>query len=266
MTKSQNVAAQSGMTLAEHLRELRNRLVKSALAILIATITVWTRFADIFGVIRKPYDLVASTNAVLALTGITSGFSLQLRVSLAAGVVLSAPIWLFQIWRFIAPGLHGNERKWAYIFSGVATPLFIGGVALAYQIMPRMLKVLFEFTPTQVSNVTSVDAYLSFFMQLCLFFGIGFLLPLVLVLLNFVGVLTGSKIASAWRWIILGSFVFGAVATPNGDPIGMTFVALPMIALSAIALGIALLNDRRRARIAKATGTDQWTDDQVSPL
>ncbi|MEY4312117.1 MAG: Sec-independent protein translocase protein TatC, partial [Actinomycetota bacterium] len=216
--------ASGAMTLAQHLRELRNRIVKSALAILVGTILVWQQFARIFSVIREPFDHVANDSTVLALTGVTSGFSMQLRVSLATGVVLTAPIWLYQIWRFIAPGLRGNEKKWAYIFAGIATPLFLSGVALAYAVMPRMLKVLFEFTPSDVSNFTSVDAYLSFFLQLAMFFGIGFLLPLVLVGLNFSGILTGSKIASAWRWIILGSFVFGAVATPNGDPIGMTIV------------------------------------------
>ena len=254
------------MTLAEHLRELRNRIVRSAIVILLGTILVWQKFQDIFAVIRGPFDQVAGSNTVLALTGVTSGFSMQLRISLAAGVVLTSPFWLFQIWRFIAPGLHGNEKKWAYVFASVATPLFLSGIALAYAVMPRMLKVLFEFTPAEVSNVTSVDLYLSFFLQLVLFFGIGFLLPLILVLLNFTGILTGSKIASAWRWIILGSFVFGAVATPNGDPIGMTIVAIPMILLSAIALAIALLNDRRRARIAKKTGTNQWSDTQQSPI
>lgn len=259
-------SASSAMTLVEHLRELRNRIVKSAIAILIGTVAVWVKFPEIFAVIRNPFDQLTSDNAILALTGVTSGFSLQLRVSLSAGLVLSSPVWLFQIWRFIAPGLHGNERKWAYIFAGIATPLFLSGVALAYAVMPRMLDILFEFTPSEVENVTSVDAYLSFFLQLTLFFGIGFLLPLILVLLNFSGILTGAKIAAAWRWIILGSFVFGAVATPNGDPVGMTIVAIPMIVLSAIALGVALLNDRRRRRIAKETGTDQWSDSEISPL
>ena len=254
------------MTLAEHLRELRNRLAKSALAVLVGSVVVWSEFSFIFGVIRGPFDEVAGDNAQLALTGVTSGFSLQLRLSLYAGLLLTSPIWLYQLWRFISPGLHRNEKKWAYIFAGLATPLFLAGVSLAYFVMPRMLKVLFDFTPAEVTNVTSVDLYLSFFLQLTLFFGIGFLLPLILVALNFAGILTGAKIAAAWRWIILGSFVFGAVATPNGDPVGMTIVAIPMILLSALALGVALLNDRRRARIAKKIGTDQWSDDQQSPL
>ena len=246
---------QGAMTLAEHFSELRKRLVRSALALIVCTIAVWNQFSEIFAVIRAPYDSVQGlgSNAVLALTGITSGFSLQLRVSLAAAFVLSSPIWIYQLWRFISPGLKRNERKWAYAFTAVAVPLFSCGVVLAYYVMPRMLDILFEFTPSDVENVTSVESYLSFFLHLTLFFGIGFLLPLVLVTLNFAGILSGERLKASWRWLILGGFVFGAVATPNGDPLAMTFVALPMIAMSFIAVGIALINDRRRERQAEAS-------------
>jgi sec-independent protein translocase protein TatC len=111
-----------------------------------------------------------------------------------------------------------------------------------------MLDILFTFTPSDVQNVTSVESYLSFFLTLVLFFGIGFLLPLILVSLNIAGILSGVRLRDSWRWLILGSFVFGAVATPNGDPLAMTFVAIPMIGLSFIAVGIALINDKRRQR------------------
>jgi sec-independent protein translocase protein TatC len=243
-----------GMTLLEHFSELRKRLVRSAIALLVCTVLVWREFETIFALIRAPYDSVqgVGSNAILALTGVTSGFSLQLKVSLAAAAVVSSPIWIFQIWRFISPGLKRNERKWAYSFTAVAVPLFTAGVLLAYFVMPRMLDILFTFTPSDVQNVTSVDSYLSFFLTLVLFFGIGFLLPLVLVTLNFAGILSGARMRAAWRWLILGSFVFGAVATPNGDPLAMTFVALPMIFLSVIAVGIALFNDKRRDRALAA--------------
>jgi len=246
-------STQGAMTLAEHFTELRKRLVRSALALIVCTIAVWNQFSDIFAVIRQPYDSVqvAGSTAILALTGVTSGFSIQLRVSLAAGFVLSSPIWIYQLWRFISPGLKRHERKWAYVFTSVAVPLFSCGVLLAYYVMPRMLGILFEFTPTDVQNVTSVESYLSFFLHLTLFFGLGFLLPLILVTLSFAGILSGERLKSAWRWLILGSFVFGAVATPNGDPLAMTFVALPMIAMSFCAVGIALFNDRRRLRAAE---------------
>jgi sec-independent protein translocase protein TatC len=242
--------AKGSMTLAEHFGELRKRLVRSSLALILCTIAVWNQFSDIFSLIRAPYDSVqgVGTSAILALTGVTSGFSLQLRVSLSTAFVLSSPVWIYQLWRFISPGLKQNERKWAYVFTAVAVPLFASGVVLAYNVMPRMLDILFEFTPSDVENVTSVESYLSFFLHLTLFFGIGFLLPLVLVTLNFAGILSGEALKSAWRWLVLGSFVFGAIATPNGDPLAMTFVALPMIALSFIAVGIALMNDRRRRR------------------
>jgi sec-independent protein translocase protein TatC len=251
MTKSSASAEKTGaMTLAEHFRELRRRLVRSALALIICVIAIWNQFTSIFSLIRQPYDSVqvAGSNATLALTGVTSGFSLQLRVSLSAAVVLSSPIWIYQLWRFISPGLKRNERKWAYAFTAVAVPLFVSGVLLAYYVMPRMLVALFGFTPADVENVTSVESYLSFFLHLTLFFGIGFLLPLILLTLNLAGILSGQRLRAAWRWLILGSFVFGAVATPNGDPLAMTFVAIPMIALSFLAVGIALLNDRRRTR------------------
>ena len=256
------------MTLPEHLRELRSRLVKSALAILAGTFGVWNQFPLFFDLIRRPFEQIKGDhpNAILALTGVTSGFSLQLRVSLAVAVVVASPIWLFQIWRFISPGLHRNEKKWAFSFTLVAAPLFISGIALAYMVMPQMLNVLYTFTPADVSNVTSVDSYLSFFFHLTVFFGIGFLLPVVLVMLNIVGILSAKRLLNSWRWIILASFVFGAVATPSGDPLGMTFVALPMMVLSFIALVIASLNDRRKARKSQTAGTSQWADDEISPL
>jgi sec-independent protein translocase protein TatC len=148
--------------------------------------------------------------------------------------------------------LKQHERKWAYTFTAIAVPLFSSGVLLAYYVMPRMLAILFGFTPSNVENVTSVESYLSFFLHLTLFFGVGFLLPLILVTLNFAGILSGERLKSAWRWLILGSFIFGAIATPNGDPLAMTFVALPIIALSFTAVAIALVNDRRRERAFEA--------------
>lgn len=260
------MTAAGSMTLGEHLIELRGRVVRSAIAVLVATLLVWNEYQFFFGFIRRPYDSVQGQGAQLMLTGVTSGFSLQLKVAVAVGIVIASPVWLFQMWRFIAPGLHRHERRWAYAFTAVAVPLFAAGTALSYHAMPRMLSVLFEFTPNGVSNMTSVDLYITFFLQMTLFFGVGFLLPLVISALNFVGMLSGARIRASWRYIILGSFVFGAVATPNGDPFGMTVVALPMIALSFLAMGVALLNDRRRARRAAATGTDQWADDVQSEL
>lgn len=258
----------AAMPISDHLNELRKRIVRSALAILVSALVVWNFYPYFFAVIRRPFDAVHADhpNAILALPGVTSGFSMQLRVTLAVAILVASPIWLYQVWRFIAPGLHAYERKWAYVFTAVAVPLFAAGVALAYAVMPQMLNVLFSFTPDDVSNVTSVENYISFFLQIVVFFGVGFLLPLVLVMLNFAGILTGARIKASWRWIVLGSFMFGAIATPNGDPVGMTVIAVPMILLTCIAMSIALVNDKRRAKRKSQTGTDQWSDDEISPI
>ncbi len=258
----------SAMPISEHLNDLRKRIVRSSLAILIAAVSVWNFYPYFFEIIRRPFDLIHDKhpNAILALPGVTSGFSMQLRVTLAVAVVISSPMWLYQMWRFIAPGLHAHERRWAYVFTAVAVPLFASGVALAYFVMPQMLDVLFQFTPDDVSNVTSVESYISFLLQIVVFFGVGFLLPLLLVMLNFAGILTGQRIRTSWRWIILGSFMFGAIATPNGDPVGMTVIAVPMIALTCVAMGIALANDKRRLKKQENQGTNQWSDDEASPL
>lgn len=254
------------MPLAQHLREFRTRLFRGALSIFAGSALAWTKYKSVFAALRRPFDEVAGANTVLALPGITSGFSLQLKVVLAAGLVIASPIWLYQLWRFISPGLKNHERRWAIIFTTIAVPLFFAGVALAYLVMPRTLQVLFEFTPEGVANFTNVENYIGFFLQIEIFFGLAFLLPLVLVMLNFTGVLSGARIKSSWRWIIFLSFVFGAIATPSGDPVGMTIVAVPMILMSLLAMLIALANDRRRLRRAKGSGTNQWNDNEASPL
>ena len=178
----------------------------------------------------------------------TSGLALQLRIVVVGGILLSSPIWLFQIWRFVVPGLHKHERKWAYLFTFLAVPLFLAGCILGYAILPATLEALYGFTPANVSNVTNIDSYISFTLHLTLFFGIGFVIPLLLVMLNFIGLLSARRIWKSWRWIVVGSFFFGAIATPNGDPIGMTIIAIPMMGLSLIAATVATLADSRRNR------------------
>ena len=180
-----------------------------------------------------------------------------------AGLVLSAPVWLYQLWRFVTPGLHRNERRWAVGFAAVATPLFLAGVALAYTVLPYGLQILLGFTPENVENIVSVDRYLSFFIRTILVFGVGFLVPLLLVLLNFAGVLPGRQLLGWWRWIIIIVIVFAAVATPTGDPINLMLLAGPILVLVMIAVGIALLNDKRRAR--RTRGSTRARTTPISP-
>ena len=262
------------MPLTHHLRELRNRLFKSALAILAGMVVGWIYYPQIFAWISAPFtSIIAEAKAdghdiTLALTGVADPFVLQIQLSAVTGVVLAAPIWLYQLWRFVTPGMHGHERRWAIGFAAAATPLFAAGVALAYVVLPYGLQVLFGFTPDGVENIVSVDKYLSFFIRTVLIFGVGFLVPLLLVLLNFAGVLAGGKLVGWWRWIILSVLLFSAVATPTGDPINLLLLAVPILILVVIAVGICLLNDRRRARRDRRDGYDysSLSDDEASPL
>ena len=263
------------MPLTGHLRELRSRLVKSALAIAVGMVVGWMYYAQIFAWLSKPFNSVIEQAraegrmVTLALTGVADPFVLQLQISAVAGLVVSSPIWLYQLWRFITPGLHRHEKRWSVAFVAVAVPLFGAGVFLAYTVLPYGLQILFGFTPDNVENIVSVDKYLSFFIRMILIFGAGFLAPLILVALNFAGVLPGRKLLSWWRWIIFITCLFAAVATPTGDPINLLLLAVPVLLLLAIAVAICLLNDRRRDRRRRRSGDmeiEELDDDTISPL
>jgi len=263
----------AAMPLNAHLRELRSRLLKSGVAIALGMVIGWVYYTQIFGWISAPFnDVVAQAKAqgreiTLALTGVADPFVLQLQVAAVAGIILSSPVWLYQLWRFITPGLHSHERRWGFGFVLVATPLFAAGVWMAYSVLPVGLNLLFGFTPDGVANIVSVDRYLSFFLRMILVFSVGFIAPLVLVALNMAGILTGKRLLSWWRWIIFVVFIFAAVATPTGDPINMALLATPILLLVTIAIIFSMLNDRRRAR-KRRREPDYSTlaDDELSPL
>lgn len=270
MPRQKNRSA--AMPLSDHLRELRSRLIKSALAIAVGMVVGWIFYPEIFGALSAPFEQAVADvkgsgrQVTLALTGVTDPFVLQIQVSALTGLILAAPIWLYQLWRFVTPGLHRHERKWALGFAAVATPLFAAGAFLAYTVLPVGLELLLGFTPDGVENIVSVDRYLSFFIRIVIVFGVGFLLPLLFILLNFAGVLTGKRLMSWWRWIIFLVFVFAAVATPTGDPINLILLAAPILLLMAGAMAIAVLNDRRRAKRRPLEWSEDLSDDEASPL
>lgn len=256
------------MPLTEHLRELRSRLVRSLLAVVVGMVAAWIEYPALFALLRRPFDQVVEQShqqeILLALNGVADPFTLQMQVAGVGGVVLAMPVWLYQLWRFITPGLHRNERRWALGFVAAAVPLFGLGAWLAYSVMPVGLQVLFGFTPDGVQNIISVDRYMAFFFQMLLVFGVGFLIPLLLVVLNLAGMVRGRTMLSWWRGIVLGTMVFGAVATPTGDPVNMTILTLPILLLIFGAIGIALLHDRRLRKQGRLD--PEWADDEASDL
>ena len=265
-------ASNGSMTLRAHLRELRNRTIKSTLAILIAAVFTWIWYDQLFSLLRRPFDDLYGPNGAgthnyqLTLNGITDAFALKLQIVFVSALVLAAPVWLYQFWRFVTPGLHRHERRWALGFASAAVPLFFGGIAMGYYVLPNAMKLLIGFTPAHVSNFVNTTVYLTFVIKFLLVFGAGFVMPAVLVLLNFAGVLPASLMARQWRVIVFGIFVFAAVAAPTPDPWTMLLLALPLCGLFAIAWGVASLNDRRKRRRSTEADYGQWADDQLSPM
>lgn len=239
------------MPLAEHLRELRRRLVWSVGIITLALIPAWMYYNQVFTFLLQPMkDLLGEQpgEVELFLGGVSDPFTLQIQVVTVTAIVVTSPFWLLQLWRFITPGLHKRERKWVYLFVTSATPLIALGVWAAYLTLPVGLQLLIGFTPSGVSNLIPVDKYFEFVFRMVLVFCVGFLIPLFLVLLNFADLIRAKTMRKWWRGVTMGVMLFGAVATPTGDPLTMLFVALPILILMVLAWGIAAVNDWRRRK------------------
>jgi sec-independent protein translocase protein TatC len=257
------------MALTDHLREFRARLIRSAL-VLVASFGVMLFFYDpLLDFISKPYyDAVATlrneVDTELVATGIGAGLLLQLKLCGVAAVVVSAPYWIYQIWAFILPGLHPNERKWSRVVAAIAGPLFFGGVALGYYVLPKGISVLIDFVPQDVTSLVDFAAYFSFVTRMLLIFGIAMEIPFFVILLNLAGVVSGKALGRYRPWIVIGVFVFAAVATPSTDPFSMLMLAIPLQILFVVAEIVARIVDRARGR--GRDSTDQWGDDEVSPI
>ncbi|MFJ8635416.1 twin-arginine translocase subunit TatC [Streptomyces sp. NPDC093568] len=267
------------MPLAEHLRELRNRLAKALLAIVIVTVVAAFFYNDIINFLTKPildsigcdqtFEQLANSSetsekcARITINGLLAPFTLALQVSLTAGIVLASPVWLYQLWAFIAPGLHKHEKKYAYAFVFTGAPLFIGGAYFAYSVLPTTAKVLIDFTPSgSIDNLLPLDDLLQLVTRMVIVFGLSFELPLLLVMLNLTGMITGRRMLGWWRAMIMGITVFAAVATPSTDPLSMLALAGPIWVLYFVATAFSLINDMRRSR-REAEGPD---DDEASDL
>ncbi|MCX4849082.1 twin-arginine translocase subunit TatC [Streptomyces sp. NBC_00893] len=259
------------MPLVEHLRELRNRLAKGMLAIVVVTIAAAFYSQALMEFLSAPVprcekglgETTGGACAVIAYTDLLSPFTTTVKVSLMAGVIIASPIWLYQLWAFVAPGLHKHERKYTYAFVAAAVPLFLGGAALAYTILPISMRVLLGITPDGSANILPMDKILDFTVRMVLIFGAAFELPLLLIMLNLTRIVTGRRMLGWWRGVVMGVFVFGAVATPTTDPVGMIALAGPIVVLYFMAVGFSLLNDKRRRR---ADPDAELDDDEASEL
>ncbi|MGP4028040.1 twin-arginine translocase subunit TatC [Actinomadura sp. 3N407] len=269
LSRSDTAAPDGRMPLLEHLRELRNRLIKAILGLVLGAIVGWILFEPIWDFLKQPYTRIPAEHCLegkcdLVVHGIFDGFFVRLKVSLMVGAVLSSPVWLYQIWAFVAPGLYNKERRWTYTFLAAAVPLFCLGAALAYLTMDKGLQIFIGLAPGDTTVLVGVQDYLGYAQAMLFIFGLTFELPLFVVMLNLVGVLTHARIRKSRRLLIFGVFVFAAIATPSQDPFTMLALALPTIVLFEVAELIAFLHDRRKAR--EPDPYEGLADDEVSPL
>ena len=261
------------MPLLDHLRELRKRVVRASLAIFIASGFGWFTYNPIITTLAKPVcDLSAAQKSgathcgSLYINGVLGPLNLQIKVALLSGVILAAPYWLYQLWAFIAPGLHKKEKRNSVLFLASATPFFAIGATLGYLVLPVAIKVLFGFTPSSLSNLVKFDDYLDFVMRIILLFGLAFELPIFLVTFNLIGFLRGTTILRPWRMWLFAITLFTAAFTPTGDPLTMMLLAVPLMILYFMAGGIALLVDKRRDKRSERIEASSSAIDAPTPI
>jgi sec-independent protein translocase protein TatC len=262
----------SRMTLLDHIKELRKRLLLALIAIMIVTIViaVWA-YHPIFNFLRHPYCEVppakraGGKNCDLIFTHPTDAFYVRLRVSLICGVLFSAPIWLYQLWAFITPGLHRHERRWTLAFIVSATLLFAAGATMAYLFLRTALNFLLGFGGHGITSLLTVTDYLSFVTHMLIIFGASFLFPLLIILLNLAGILSAKRLAKHRRVEIFLVFAFAGFVTPSGDPFTMPALALTLCLFYEGAILFAKWNDRRRSRQDEMSQFADLADTEASP-
>jgi sec-independent protein translocase protein TatC len=259
------------MPLMEHLRELRNRIVKAALALVAGMVIGLVFFHPIWGFITRPYCRAingcntSSLGHTLAVTSPLDGFYLHIKVGFVVGVILTSPIWLYQIWAFVAPGLYAREKRWTYLFLGTSVPLFLLGCWFALLVMGRGLHFLIGMVPQNTVAIFTADTYIAYFIAMILGFGLCFELPLFLVMLNQVGILSHARFKKWRRVMIFCVFVFAGIASPSPDPITMLMLGGVCVVLVETAEVIVYLHDRRRARLHPDPYAG-LADDELSPI
>ncbi|TFB54928.1 twin-arginine translocase subunit TatC [Cryobacterium sp. TMT1-62] len=243
------------MSLGQHLLELRKRLFLAAAGILVGAIVGWFLSDFVWDALREPiYAIIEAQDrtAQLNYPDITSAFDLKLKIAFYVGLVVSSPVWLFQIFAFLVPGLTRIEKQYTFGFLFTAIPLFLAGCAAGWFVLPNIVGLMTSFAPKEDAALIVAQSYLDFVLKLMIAIGVAFVLPVFIVLLNLAGVISAQSIIKSWRIAVLLITLFTAIATPAADVISMFLLAIPMVLLYFAAYGIAFLHDRRAARRARS--------------
>ncbi len=257
------------MALMDHLREVRYRLGISVAAIVVVALASIFFYNELISFVMGPYNqAVAALDRVnpgaktmVVNNGVVSPLTLAVIACSLAGVLVSSPVWMYQLWAFVAPGLVSKEKKYALGFLGAAVPLFLLGCAVGYFVWPKGIAVMLGFTPKNMGivNLLDMSSFLAMEIKIILVFGASFLLPVVLVALNLAGVVKGHQLVASRKFVIFGTFVFAAVATPSTDPFSMLALSVPMTVLYMIAEAICLRLDKRKGITEEAV--TEWSID-----
>ncbi|HEX3906721.1 MAG TPA: twin-arginine translocase subunit TatC [Mycobacteriales bacterium] len=260
------------MSLSDHLSELRHRLLISALAIITGTIVAFIFHTTLLHGLTHPYCSlphsyrIVGSRCTLFVSGVLDPFTITLKLSLYAGLIVSSPVWLYQMWKFITPGLYSHEKRYAYVFVGASTFLFLLGGLFAWLTLEKGLRFLLGFATGGLTSLLSFNSYLSFVTAMILVFAVSFEFPLLVVMLNLVGVLPFQRLRRWTRGTLFGIFVFAAVATPSQDPFTMLALAVPMCVLFGLALLFAYFHDKRKARNEEPSLFEPVSDEEMAAM
>ncbi|WP_146341605.1 twin-arginine translocase subunit TatC [Nesterenkonia sp. NBAIMH1] len=240
------------MALKDHLRELRNRLLISCAAVVLCAVAGGFLYDWIFSAIAEPVLSYAaddeSRQAAIAFNAVGQPLDMLVRIAVFAGIVISSPVWLYQIWAFIMPGLRKTEKRYAIGFIAASVPLFLAGIWLAYTVLPQAIRFFFALNPEGTTNFIAPDVYFTFVLHLFLACGAAMVLPVVLVGVNMMGLVSGRQILRSWRWVVMLIAVISAIAAPGGEVITMFIIMAPLCLLFGLAIGLTLLLDRRKSK------------------
>ncbi|MDQ4137288.1 MAG: twin-arginine translocase subunit TatC [Actinomycetota bacterium] len=236
------------MSLGEHLLELKRRLFISGIALVIGAIGGWVLTEFVWDALREPITRIAEArNATINYPGITTAFDIRLQLAVTIGLVIASPVWLYQIFAFLVPGLTSKEKRYTFGFFFSAVPLFLGGCATGWFVLPHIVELMASFVPSEDASIVDARIYFDFVLKLVIATGVAFVLPVFLVILNFLGVISATSILKGWRVAILIITLFTAIVTPAADVLSMFLLAIPMVFLYFAAAGVAYLHDRRMA-------------------
>ncbi|NLG23236.1 MAG: twin-arginine translocase subunit TatC [Actinomycetales bacterium] len=259
------------MSLADHFRELRNRVLLAVLGVLIASVVGWYFYEELINLLIQPLRDVRDSEGREIVNinfgaSITQPFSVQLKVAIFVGIVLSSPVWIWQIWAFLLPGLTQKERRIALAYFLAGVPLFLAGAALAAWAIPRTVAILLSFTPDDAANLQDAMTYLNFVLYFILAFGLAFLMPVALVGLNQLRILSVRVMVKGWRVALMLILVFAAFVTPDPSAWTMLALAAPVFLLYWGAIGVAAIMERRRARKDPTRAWEDLSPDEASQL